>query len=177
MAALTVYASESAVPEAAGEREAVRRARVMLVHPVSGVLIVDEHLRVELPALAPWPRLADVLLREGDEEGGNRSAAELAAAHPGALVAAVSRGHDCWIRFATNGYSLTLSAQRSTARPSWAMWASLAHTWLMSGLPVAEFASVPVRLLLDHSPARSSSCPRSVRAASASADRERPAAS
>ncbi|MFE7120574.1 transcriptional regulator [Streptomyces sp. NPDC057654] len=174
MAELTVYASESAVPEAAGQREAVRRARVVLVHPVSGVPVVDEHLRVELPAPAPWPRLADVLLGEGE---GDRSAERLAACHPGALVVAVYRDHECWIRFADGGCALTLDAQRSAARSSWAVWASLAHAWLVSGLPVAEFASAPVRLVLGHSPARPSNCPRSVRAASASAERERPAAS
>ncbi len=173
MAALTVYASESAVPEATGAREAVRRARVVLVHPGSGVPVVDEHLRVELPALAPWPRLADVLLGAGE---GCRGAADLAARHPGALVVAVHRGHDCWIRFATGGHALTLTAQRSSARLSWAMWASLAHAWLVSGLPVVELASVPVRLLPDHSP-RPSKCPSSVRAASASVERDRPAVS
>ncbi|MEV0260051.1 transcriptional regulator [Streptomyces sp. NPDC050617] len=172
MAALTVYASESPVPEAAGRREAVRRARVVLVHPVSGVPVVDEHLRIELPAPAPWPRLADVLLGEGE---GEQSAAELAACHPGALVVAVHRGHACWLRFAGGGCALTLDGRRSAARSSWAVWASLAHAWLVSGLPAAEFASAPVSLLLDHSPAGPSNCPRSVRAASASADRDRPA--
>ncbi|MEU7041604.1 transcriptional regulator [Streptomyces varsoviensis] len=173
MAALTVYASESSVPAAAGEQEGVRRTRVVLVHPASGAQIVDEHLRVELPAPAPWPRLADVLVGKGE---GERCAAELAMCHPGALVVAVYRGRDGWIRFASEGCSRSLSTRRSPS-PSWATWASLAHAWLLSGLPVAEFGSAPMRLLLGQSPLPCSNRPSSVRAASASAERERPAAS
>jgi hypothetical protein len=164
----------------------------------------DEHLRVVLPepvpSLAPF---ADVLLAEPESEPepepepgigaeadtgagagaggcaggageGHRQTAALAARHPGALVVAVYRGRDLWMRLGPDGRELTLRARRAAAGPPWAVWASVAHTWLVAGLPAAALGRVPMRLvwLQPASPSR----PSRVRTASAWADFERPTA-
>ncbi|WP_225848191.1 transcriptional regulator [Streptomyces sp. HPF1205] len=126
--------------------------RVTLVHPESGAEVVDEHLRVGLPAPARTAALADVLLadlphgdpRHADGQGPAR-AAELAAAHPGALVVAVHRGNDCWIRFTCQGLTRVPAVHRQDAGPGgqvWGVLASLVHAWLGAGLPVERLGPV-----------------------------------
>ncbi len=151
----------------------------------------DEHLRVVLPAPMPsLSPLADVLLaaaEAGTEP--HRQAAALAAGHPGALVVAVHRGPDLWMRLGPDGLALTLRARCPAAGPPWAVWASVAHTWLVAGLPAAELGTVPMRLVWGQSGGSavpsvssvrsvpgSSSRPSRVRTASAWADFERPTA-
>ncbi|MEU7580308.1 hypothetical protein AB0B50_22230 [Streptomyces sp. NPDC041068] len=94
------------------------------------------HLRVRLPAPAPWPSLADVLLAEVAEvagvaevaeaaEGAEAAAAtegegpayasELADRHPGALVVAVYSGDRCWTRCGVGGGRVV--TWRAKARP------------------------------------------------------------
>ncbi|MEV3993063.1 transcriptional regulator [Streptomyces sp. NPDC049837] len=139
-----------------------RRTRVALLHPHSGRLVVDEHLRVRLPAPDPWPSLADVLYAAGDLYAvgdGPRTAGELANRHPGALVAAVQRGTYCWMWLGgAGGCVLRLRAGE--------VWASLAHAWLVAGLPVetlcdhsggrlAGWASVSIRSRTARAPSES----------------------
>ncbi|MGW2327808.1 transcriptional regulator [Streptomyces sp. NPDC001700] len=175
------------------------RVHVVLLRPGSGVRVrrtVDEHLRVLLPApvsslssLASLASLADVLLAGADVgvDAGvsppHRQTAALAARHPGALVVAVHRGHRLWMRLGPDGLALTLRARRPAARPPWAVWASVAHTWLVAGLPAEELGATPMRLVW-RQPAVSSVPPVSgvsrrpsrARTASAWADFERPTA-
>ncbi|MEU5109213.1 MULTISPECIES: transcriptional regulator [unclassified Streptomyces] len=133
------------VSEQAEGQEAVRRIRGVLKHPESGAEIVDEHLRVELPAPGTWSTLADVLLATGE---GQDAIAELRARHPGALVVAVHHGPRCRLWLGPGGRTLALRARRPSPTPPWGLWASLAHTWLVAGLPVTALASVVVRLPL-----------------------------
>lgn len=170
MRALTVEVSETAVP-GSGERAPVRRVRTALACPVSGAPVVDEHLLVGLPAPRQWPLLADVLLATGDRDHGAR----VAARHPGALVIAVHRGPECWMRLGPEGVVLTLRARRQASRPQWRLWASLAHTWLAAGLPATALGSVPVRILRVH-PAGPSRRLSRARNSTASADSARPTA-
>ncbi|WP_159043234.1 hypothetical protein [Streptomyces sp. NBRC 110028] len=146
---------------------------------------VDEHLRVLLPTPVPsLAPLADVLLA-GAEAGTEprRQTAALAARHPGALVVAVHRGLDLWMRLGPDGRALTLRARCPAAGPPWAVWAvwaSVAHAWLVAGLPAGELGAAPLRLMWVQpavpSVAWSSSRPSRVRTASAWADFERPTA-
>ncbi|MFF7652775.1 hypothetical protein ACFZCY_23645 [Streptomyces sp. NPDC007983] len=146
---------------------------------------VDEHLRVLLPTPMPsLSPLADVLLA-GAEAGTEprRQTAALAARHPGALVVAVHRGLDLWMRLGPDGRTLTLRARCPAAGPPWAVWAvwaSVAHAWLVAGLPAEELGAAPLRLMWVQpavpSVAWSSSRPSRVRTASAWADFERPTA-
>lgn len=173
--------------------------RVTLVHPESGAEVVDEHLRVGLPAPARTAALADVLLADlphvphvphvphGDprraDGGGPARAVELAAAHPGALVVAVHRGHDCWIRFTCRGRTRVLAVHRPDAGPGgqvWGVLASLVHAWLGAGLPAERLGPVlssadvrvhPAAGPPDPSPPNPSSLARTP-----AADRGRPAA-
>lgn len=111
--------------------------RVTLPQPGHGHLIVDEHLRVALPAPHPWPSLADVLVGPGTGHG---AADALAASHPGAAVVAVhdgTRPRMCRLRLGPYGIDavrLTLTAGHA-AMCCWDTWASLAHAWLVAGLP------------------------------------------
>ncbi|MFD7504853.1 transcriptional regulator [Streptomyces sp. NPDC059850] len=167
------------------------RVHVVLLRPGSGVRgprvrrTVDEHLRVLLPAPVPsLASLADVLLA-GVDTGmpPHRQTAALAARHSGALVVAVHRGHRLWMRLGPDGLALTLRARRPAAGPPWAVWASVAHTWLVAGLPAEELGAAPMRLVW-RQPAVSSVPPVSgvsrrpsrARTASAWADFERPTA-
>lgn len=117
---------------------------------------VDEHLRVGLPAPACLALLADVLIEHGT---GAHRAEETAAAHPGALVVAVHHQDRCWLRFGTDGTVLELRGPDSEEQ--WAALASLAHAWLVAGLPAQEFAHPRV-------------CRSRRRADSASCDPDRP---
>jgi hypothetical protein len=172
MRALTVVMSEAAVPEAGRVGGPVRRMRIAMVHPDTGAPIVDEHLRAQLPAPGPWPLLADVLLAKGDEA----QSAELAARHPGALVIAVHGGSECCLRLGPEDLVRTLRTRPPASGASWAIWASLAHTWLVAGLPVAALGSASVRVLRAHSAALPSRLPSRARTAKASADSDRPTA-
>lgn len=152
------------------------RTRVALVRPGTGRLVVDEHLRVRLPAAHPWPSLADVLYGAGQGPG---DAAELAARHPGALVVAVHRGRDCWLRLGPEGVVLRLTSRRTDPGAPWGGWglrASLAHAWLVAGLPAEALRSARVRPPRGQSGAARSSRSTRVRTARASAESARPAA-
>lgn len=137
MTALTVVLYED--PRARGP---VRRTEVTLLHPDTGAPVLDEHVRVRLPAPSPLPLLADVLVAGGD---GPRSASALAGRHPGALVVAVHRGPRCWLLLGGEGRPVMLEAGRPDA--PWESWASVAHAWLVAGLPVTEFGTTAVRII------------------------------
>ncbi|MGG7574292.1 hypothetical protein [Streptomyces sirii] len=127
---------------------AVHRVRVGLLLPGSGRPVVDRHLRVRTPAPRPWPRLADVLAVPGADAA---AAGDMAGRHPGAAVVAVYRdGERCGLRlggpYGSGGALLELDARRS-AGICWETWASLAHAWLVAGLPVAGLASAAVRVI------------------------------
>ncbi|WP_086860183.1 hypothetical protein [Streptomyces milbemycinicus] len=147
MTALTLVVSEQAEGQGAA-----RRIRGVLKHPESGAEVVDEHLRVELPAPGRWSTLADVLLVTAEGQPaigeGQDGIAELRARHPGALVVAVHHGSRCRLWLGPGGRTLTLRARRPSAVPPWGLWASLAHTWLVAGIPVTALESVVVRLPL-----------------------------
>lgn len=123
----------------------VRRTRVVLLSRPAGGLVVDRHLRVRLPAPDPWPLMADVLVSRGS---GAADAVALSARHPGALVVAVHRGARCWLQLGgPDGRSLALGARHFAALP-WHAWASLAHAWLVGGLPLTELRLSTARMLL-----------------------------
>lgn len=159
--------------------------RVTLAHPESGAEVVDEHSRVGLPAPARTAALADVLLADvphGDlpraDAAGPARAAELAAAHPGALVVAVHRGHDCWIRFTCQGRTRVLAVHRPDAGPGGQVWdvlASLVHAWLSAGLPADRLGPVLSSAAVRVHPAAGPPSPSSL-ARTPAADRGRPAA-
>ncbi|MER7795043.1 hypothetical protein [Streptomyces sp. NPDC097640] len=159
------------VSEQVEGQEAVRRIRGVLKHPELGGEIVDEHLRVELPAPGKWSTLADVLLATGEGQDG---IAELRAHHPGALVVAVYHGPRCRLWLGPGGHTLALRARRPSPVPPWGLWASLAHTWLVAGLPVTALASVVVRLPRVQSSARCSHWASRARTAWAPSDSARP---
>ncbi len=157
-------------------RDPAHRVRSVLLAPASGTVTVDEHVRVRLPARARPPWLADVLIEHGT---GARRAAETAVVHPGALVVAVHHGSRCWLRFSPDGAVVELESQSAadTGRPEevWAALASLAHTWLVAGLPIEEFGlALPYVLQIQASDLPPSICPSRRRADSASSDRDRP---
>lgn len=117
----------------------VHRFRTVLLHPDFRAWAVEEHLSVRLPAQKRWSQLADVLIEHGT---GAPRAAETGASHPGALVVAVHRGSRCWMRLGVGGTVLALQAAGpGDPEESWATLASLAHAWLVAGLPAAEFGS------------------------------------
>ncbi|EPD90732.1 hypothetical protein HMPREF1486_05766 [Streptomyces sp. HPH0547] len=97
----------------------------------------DRHLRVGLPSAARWPRLADVVVARG---AGRPAALRLARAHPGALVAAVHQGTRCWLALAGGDGGVLELGPRQFAGMPWQTWASLAHTWLVAGLPAERLA-------------------------------------
>ncbi|MEU1305322.1 transcriptional regulator [Streptomyces shenzhenensis] len=157
----------------------VRQVRTVLLNPRSGnatgtgTVTVDEHVRVRLPAGNRRPLLGDVLVGPGT---GAASAAETALSHPGALVVAVHHGSRCWLRLGPDGTALELETVGPGQPPeTWGTLASLAHAWLVAGLPAAEFGSAPLCLLRDQASGWSSaSRPSRRRADSASGDPERP---
>lgn len=118
-----------------------RYVRVALARRGGGRLLVDEHLSVSLPAPRPWPALADVLVAPGTGHG---AADALAADHPGTSVVAVYReGSACWVRVGPYGRDpirLTLTSRHTAVCP-WPVWASLAHAWLVAGVPVQPVVS------------------------------------
>lgn len=129
------------VSEDPGGSGPLHRTRVALLHPDSSVPLVDEHLRIRLPAPPPLPLLADVLVAGGEGTG---QVAALAARYPAALVVAVHHGPRCWLRL--GGHECVLLGAFRPG-PSWAVRASLAHAWLVAGLPATEFAAAAVRVI------------------------------
>lgn len=166
MTALTVVLSE-----ATRGKGPAHRTRVVLKHPASGAMVVDEHLRLELPTAGTWSLLADVLLATGT---GQQDIAKLRTRNPGALVIAVHRGPRCWMWTGCDGLTLSFRARPLSAIPPWGICASLAHTWLVAGLPVATLESATVRVVQLQSPERLSSCASWVRTVWAPADSEPP---
>lgn len=120
------------------------RVRTVLLHPVSGTLSVDEHVRVRCSAPTGWTALGDVLVAPG---AGARGAARLAGSCPGALVVAVHRGTRCWLRSGRAGPVLFFEA-RGPGHPHgrWDRLASLAHSCLVAGLPLAHLGPAAVLL-------------------------------
>ncbi|MFJ3038758.1 MULTISPECIES: hypothetical protein [Streptomyces] len=126
-----------------GDAEA-HRVRTVLLHPVSGTLSVDEHVRVRCSAPTGWTALGDVLVGPGS---GARGAARLAGSCPGALVVAVHRGTRCWLRSGRAGPVLLFEARGpGSLHGKWDRLASLAHSCLVAGLPLADLG--PTALLL-----------------------------
>lgn len=195
MTATTVRLTED-VPQ-----RGVRRTGAALLHPDRPLRIVDEHLRVRLSAAHPMPLLADALVAEAAAEGlppyedPARYAAELADCHPGALVVAVYRGDRCWLRL--GGMPRLLVHEPGRPVQPWAVWASVAHVWLVAGLDPAAFDPAGVQVVRtvrgytpapprpspdgagggpgDSSGSGRSSAPSRASASTASADRDRPA--
>lgn len=154
MTATTVRLTEDA------PQPGVRRTGAALLRPDRPLRVVDEHLRVRLPAVHPMPLLADVLVAElpsvtrSPNEGPVRYAAELADRHPGALVVAVYRGPRCWLRL--GGRPLLLVSGPGGPVQPWAVWASVAHVWLVAGLDPAALDPAAVRVVRtvrDYAPA------------------------
>ncbi|MEU0196891.1 MULTISPECIES: hypothetical protein [unclassified Streptomyces] len=158
-----------------GGRNPVHRVRTVLLRPGSRTPTVDEHVSVRLRAGERWSRLGDVLIERGT---GATRAAETAVAHPGALVVAVHDGSHCWMRLGTDGPAVLAFESAGPGGPGelWETLASLAHAWLVAGLPAELFGrSMPYawRAQLPDPPGsnRRSRC----RAVSASGDPDRPA--
>ncbi|MEU6371801.1 hypothetical protein [Streptomyces sp. NPDC046909] len=123
----------------------VHRVRTVLLNPVTGSVSVDDHARTRLPAPARWTQLGDVLI-EPDTDPARADA--LAYFHPGALVTAAYRRSHCRLRIGLAGTICELTAC-GAGRPAdvWGTVASLAHAWLVAGLPAEEFGMRPLRLL------------------------------
>ncbi|GAA2240636.1 hypothetical protein GCM10010145_03000 [Streptomyces ruber] len=122
--------------------------------------VLDEHLRVTLPAPPPWLSLADVLLAPGTGHG---AADALAAGCPGAAVVAVHLGTArCWVRIGPYGHAparMVLTELHAALRP-WSAWASLAHAWLVTRVPPRS-SPAPAEVVLPHGrPAQSPASPR-----------------
>ncbi|MFI1268415.1 hypothetical protein [Streptomyces olivaceus] len=140
---------------------AVHRVRTVLVDPVTGALIVDEHVRVQCSAPTGWALLGDVLIAPG---AGARWAARLAGSCPGALVVAVHHGARCWLRAAAgresglgpgSGEAAAAAAGpvvvfeaigTGCARGTWDRLASLAHSCLVAGVPGTELGAAVAAL-------------------------------
>ncbi|MFI7342978.1 hypothetical protein ACIBUY_34155 [Streptomyces sp. NPDC050085] len=107
---------------------ALRRIRLTFVHSGSGSVIHDEHLRADPGTAHRWASLADVVLgEEGDFAA--------LAAYPGALVVAVPRRDQCWMRLGGTGATsetVHLTAAAHGATVCWATCASVAHAWLIA---------------------------------------------
>ncbi|SCK07834.1 hypothetical protein YUYDRAFT_00420 [Streptomyces sp. ScaeMP-e48] len=129
----------------------VRRTWATLLHPDRPVRVADEHLRVRLSAAHPMPLLADALVAELPSVGlplhedPARYTAGLADCHPGALVVAVYRGRHCWLRL--GGRDRLLTREAGWPAQSWAVWASVAHVWLVAGLDPAALDPSAVRVV------------------------------
>ncbi|MEU3710123.1 hypothetical protein [Streptomyces catenulae] len=128
---LRAAVEETPVPETG---TAVRTA-VRLRLPGGG-RVTDHHLRVAPPAPRPWPLLADVLVVRDPERAG---AAHLA---PGAAVVALPRGPSgCRLRCGPRRDAWVVLGAGHAAVAPWEVWASLAHAWLVAGLPVRELVA------------------------------------
>jgi hypothetical protein len=88
---------------------------------------VDQHVRVDAAASAPWPEVADVVV-----------GAATVGDHPWALVVEVPKDGRIQLRTGVNEY---VSLRLVAAEPAWPAWASLLHVWLAAGLPLAALAS------------------------------------
>ncbi|MFF9480180.1 hypothetical protein [Streptomyces sp. NPDC014733] len=131
--ALRAAVEETPVP---GAGTAVRTA-VRLRLP-DGRRMTDHHLRVAPPAPRPWPLLADVLVVR---DPGRAGAAHLA---PGAAVLALPQGPSgCRLRCGPRRDAWVELGPGHAAVAPWEVWASLAHAWLVAGLPVQALAAAP----------------------------------
>lgn len=150
MSAMTVQLAED-VPQ-----RGVRHTEAALLCPDRALRDVDEHLRVRLSAPPPMPLLADVLVAElpsvallsagrPPHEDPARYTAGLADCHPGALVVAAYRGPCCWLRF--GGRPRLLVREPWWPVQSWAVWASVAHVWLVAGRDPDGFDPAVVRVV------------------------------
>ncbi|MET9683012.1 hypothetical protein [Streptomyces coeruleorubidus] len=146
MTTLFAVMSRRALTRGTASHGPVYRIRTVLWQPGfrtlarDRTLAVEEHLSVRLPARKRWSQLADVLIEHGT---GAPRAAETGASHPGALVVAVHDGSRCWMRLGAGGTVLALEAAvPGDPEESWGTLASLAHAWLVAGLPAEEFGSV-----------------------------------
>lgn len=151
-----------------------QHVRAVLVTPVAGALIEDEHVRTRLPAPARWSQLGDVLMVRGR---GASMATATAVSHPGVLVVAVYEGSRCWIRLGPEDAVHELEAEGAgDPEDVWAALASLAHAWLTAGLSASEFGATPLWVLRIQPPGSSRSDCRSRRSAASasSACRDRP---
>ncbi|TSB20679.1 hypothetical protein [Streptomyces benahoarensis] len=129
---LLAAVEETPVPETV---TAVRTA-VRLRLPDGG-RVTDHHLRVAPPAPRPWPLLADVLVVR---DPGRAGAAHLA---PGAAVLALPQGPtECRMRCGPRRDAWVELGSGHAAVAPWEVWASLAHAWLVAGLPVRALAAV-----------------------------------
>lgn len=96
-------------------------------------VVVDQHLRQGLDAPIRRRMLADVLV--GPSTGASPDGGDSARRHPGALVVAVHDDTGCRLWFGAGSCpSLSLTAEHVSWAP-WEVWASLAHTLLVAGLP------------------------------------------
>ena len=173
MTTLLAVVTRAAVSMGADAREPVHRIRTVLLHPASGTLSVDEHLRVRLVAHRRHSAFGDVLIGHG---AGAEQAVRLARSCPGALVVAVHDGPRCWIRLGRGGRVIGLRAD-GPGRPEelWDILASLAHSCLVAGLPApgaGRTAARPARVQAP-GPSCRNRWSRS-RTASASSDCDRP---
>lgn len=114
----------------------------------SSATLHDEHLRVGLHAPPGRRRLADVLV--GCDRGTCHGAGACTAGvrslhHPGVLVVAVPVGAGCVLRFgpAARAAGPLKLGETHRAQAPWEVWASVAHAWLVAGLPVRDLASGP----------------------------------
>jgi hypothetical protein len=139
MTTLFAVMSRRALTRGTASHGPVYRIRTVLAHPGFPTSAVEEHLSVRLPAHKRWSQLADVLIEHGT---GAPRAAETGASHPGALVVAVHQGSRCWMRLGAGDTVLALEAAgQGDPQESWETLASLAHAWLVAGLPAAALGS------------------------------------
>ncbi|WP_399092008.1 hypothetical protein ACGH2B_21125 [Streptomyces sp. BBFR2] len=155
-ATLLAVAGETPVPDAVTAVRATVRLRLP-----GGRWVTDHHLRVAPPAPRPWPLLADVLVVRAAEPAGEAYLA------PGAAVLALPQGPTrCRMRCAPWRDTWVELGSGHAAVASWEIWASLAHAWLVAGLPVRALAAAAVRVVPAGHPA-APSAPSRVRTASA----------
>lgn len=132
-------------------QQGVRRTGATLLHAERALRVVDEHVRVRLTAQHPMPLLADVLVADlpgaafPPHDNPARYAADLADCHPGALVVAVYQGDRCWLRL--GGRVREVVREPGWPAHSWAVWASVAHVWLVAGLDPAAWDPAAVRVV------------------------------
>lgn len=107
----------------------------VLITGARGTVAADEHLRATAGAPLRVRGIADVLV------GPERPAECL-----GAAVVAVPSGDRCLLECGVADGRAVVPVRLGPAhraQASWETWASVAHAWLVAGLPAAELGSVP----------------------------------